>query len=192
MADPAKHKSGTFTYADYLGWPEDQRWELIGGEAHDMTPAPTTKHQQIVGKLHYTIYGALEGATCQVFVAPFDVRLPEGDTSDQGITTVVQPDLSVICDPNQLDQAGCLGAPDLTVEILSPSTAFKDQTAKLLLYQQHGVREYWIVNPVYESVLVYCLGEDGRFEKPSEYRQDEMLTCRAVPQIIVDLATVFA
>lgn len=192
MADPAKSKTGSFTYADYLEWPEDERWELIGGEAHDMTPAPTTRHQKIVGELHFKIRGALEGATCQVLVAPFDVRLPEGDTSDDAITTVVQPDLSVICDSAKLDEAGCLGAPDLVVEILSPSTAFKDQTAKLLLYQQHGVLEYWIVNPVVGSVLVYTLGEDGRYLKPLEYRRDEQLACQAVPRIVVDLGSVFA
>ena len=192
MLDPAK-KEGTFTYADYLGWPEEERWELIEGIAYDMTPAPSTRHQMILVEFLFQIRAALGDGPCRVFVAPFDVRFPEGeDRSDSAISTVVQPDLSVICDPEKLDEAGCLGAPDLVVEILSPSTAFKDQTAKLLLYEKQGIREYWIVNPVHESVLVYCLGQDGNYGKPSEFRKDEKLPAQAVSLIVIELAAVFA
>jgi len=185
-------KEGSYTYADYLTWPEEERWELIEGTAYAMTPAPTVRHQQILGRLHLQMGQALEDDPCEVLLAPLDVRLPDGASiADEAIRNVVQPDLLVVCDPEKLDSAGCLGAPDLVVEILSPSTAFKDQTAKLTLYEQNGVKEYWIINPVRETVLVYCLDLDGLFGKPAEYRKTETLDSAAVEGMAVVLAQVF-
>jgi len=194
MAEPAiKKRAGRYTYADYLTWPDEERWELIEGVAYDMTPAPTEKHQRILVELIARVHGAVQGGNCRAYVAPFDVRLPEGDdSSEDAVVTVVQPDLLVICQPDKIDQAGCVGAPDLAVEILSPSTAYKDQTAKLDLYEKHGVREYWIINPVREAVLVYLLEEEGKFGKPVEYRRGEDLCSEAVPGLCVALDEVFS
>jgi Uma2 family endonuclease len=158
-------QSGAFTYADYCRWPEDERWELIGGEAFDMSPAPARIHQDLVVGLLVQVHGALAGSSCRVYVAPFDVRLPEADEADDDIRNVVQPDLAVICDRARLDDKGCRGAPDWIVEVLSPRTAAKDQWRKRDLYERHGVREYWLVHPTDRIVFIYRL-EDGRYGKP--------------------------
>lgn len=190
MAQPAT-KEGSFSYADYLTWPEEERWELIEGQAHAMTPAPSTTHQRVLRRLLVQIDAQLKQTPCEVFAAPLDVRLPEKDSSAaDAIRSVVQPDLLVVCGPDKLDHAGCLGAPELVIEILSPATSFRDQTHKLLLYQKHGVQEYWIVNAQLQSVQVYCMGPDGRFGKVIEYRQ-ELLPATAVGQISIDLDLVF-
>ena len=192
MPQPAiKEGQGSFTYADYLTWPDDERWEIIEGVVYDMTPAPTVRHQRILGLLHVEIATALKGRTCEVLLAPLDVRLAEGRVEDREICSVVQPDLLVVCDPKKLDRAGAVAAPELLVEILSPSTAFKDQTAKLSLYEKHGVQEYWIINPVRDTVQVYLLGDDGLFVKPEEFRKGETLDSRAVPALSVVLEKVF-
>ena len=192
MTLQAKTKEGRFTYADYLSWPEEERWELIEGVAYDMTPAPSTIHQRIFGELFTLFHTAAKGGPCEVFAAPFDVRLTEEDsTDDDALTTVVQPDISVICDPNKLDSAGCLGAPDLVVEILSPSTAYKDQTEKLALFERHGVKEYWIVNPHRGSVLVYCRETGGLYGKAAEYIAPEEIRATVLSDVVIPLAEVF-
>jgi Uma2 family endonuclease len=137
---PLAHPSdGRFSYADYLTWPEGERWELIDGETWDMTPAPTTVHQRLVGRLYHALETVLEGHPCVPFVAPVDVVL-----SDE---TVVQPDVLVVCDRSRIRTAGIFGAPDLIVEVLSPSTGLKDRRTKRHLYERHGVREYLLVEP---------------------------------------------
>ncbi|MGY6216734.1 Uma2 family endonuclease [Methylolobus aquaticus] len=151
-----------FTYGDYRLWPEDRRWELIDGEAYDMSPAPTRTHQTLVGEVFRQIANYLDAKPCEVYVAPFDVRLPVGDETDDRINTVVQPDIAVICDPSKLDEAGCRGAPDWIIEVLSPATAAKDQVLKRDLYQRHGVREYWLVHPTDHILTRYRL-ENGGF-----------------------------
>jgi Uma2 family endonuclease len=187
----AAKREGRFTYADYLGWAEDERWELIEGVAFDMTPAPTEQHQRILMNLAALLHRALEGGPCRVYPAPFDVRLAgSATTAEDEISTVVQPDISVVCDPGKLDEAGCVGAPDLVVEILSPSTAYKDQTEKLAAYEKHGVLEYWIINPDRGSVLVYCL-EAGTYGKPTEYRSPEQLPASVLPAVKIPLLKVF-
>ena len=182
-----------FTYADFLAWSECERWELIEGVPYDMSPAPSVDHQTILGNLHAQLWTALRGSPCRVLAALLGVRLPDcDDASDENVTTVVQPDLLVICQPEKLDRAGCEGAPDIVVEILSPSTTYKDSTAKMRLYQKHGVKEYWLVNSVLQSILVYQLEPDGRFGKPQEYRRGERLQSGAVPAIEIDLEQAFS
>jgi len=141
------YQSARFTYADYCTWPEEERWELIDGEAYAMAPAPARVHQDVVVAIAARIYGALGGTACRVYIAPFDVRLPDRDEADEVVTTVVQLDIAVICDPAKLDDKGCRGAPDWIIEVLSPATAAKDQIQKRALYERHGVREYWLVHP---------------------------------------------
>ena len=162
METRSQQPARKFTYGDYRLWPSDQRWELIDGEAYDMSPAPTRSHQALVGEVFRQIANHLKDRACEVYVAPFDVRLPLADEADDCITTVVQPDIAVICDPAKLDEAGCRGAPDWIIEVLSPGTAPKDQILKRDIYQRHGVREYWLVHPTDHILTRYCL-DDGHF-----------------------------
>jgi Uma2 family endonuclease len=160
--------------------------------AFDMSPAPLRRHQGILGELYVQFRSAVNGTGCRVYLAPFDVRLPDADEEDAQVRTVVQPDLVVVCDETKLDDAGCRGAPDLVVEILSPSTAYKDQTRKHELYERHRVRELWIVNPERPAVMVYRLGADGRYGRPEVALGHEVIRSAAVPGLSVRLAEVFA
>jgi Uma2 family endonuclease len=173
------------TYGDYLTWPGDVRYELIDGEAFCMAPAPTRSHQRLAGEIFRQLADALEGGPCEVNMAPFDVRLPDGDEADEAIATVVQPDLLVVCDPAKLDERGCRGAPDWIVEVLSPGSAGHDQIRKLALYERHGVREYWLAHPVDRVVTVYRL-EDGAFACPSVHEMQGSLRCKACPEVEID------
>jgi len=168
-----KEKDGTFTYADYLTWPEGERWELIDGVAYNMSPAPVPGHQLLLLNLVRRIADITDDQPCEPYLAPFDVRLSERNADDEETTTIVQPDISVFCNPELIDERGAHGAPDLVVEILSPSTGYRDQTEKLALYERFGVREYWIVNGDARWVMVYRMGPDDRFTKPDYYREDE-------------------
>ncbi|PIX17728.1 Uma2 family endonuclease, partial [Candidatus Desantisbacteria bacterium CG_4_8_14_3_um_filter_40_12] len=115
-----KKQEEQYTYGDYLGWPDEERWELIDGVAYDMSPAPSTKHQKVFGVLFTEFFVYLRGKTCEVFSAPFDVILPEYDENEEDCRTVVQPDILVVCDKTKIDSKRCKGAPDLAIEILSP------------------------------------------------------------------------
>jgi Uma2 family endonuclease len=192
MADPVQRmRPGHFTYSDYLQWPSDERWELIDGVAYDMSAAPSLRHQRILGAL-YAEFRQQVKDPCEVLISALDVRLPESaEQADDRIDTVVQPDILVVCDPTKLDDRGCTGAPDLVVEVFSPHTAFKDQTEKLRAYERHGVREYWIVNPVAEYVLVFSLGVDGTYGAPASYRNPASIESRALTRVAIDLARVY-
>jgi Uma2 family endonuclease len=139
MGPLAEKKGELFTYSDYLTWDDDERWELIDGVAYNMTPAPSRFHQQVYGDLYRQLANFFLNTSCKVYAAPFDVRLPEMDDVDMSTRTIVQPDISVICDPSKLDERGCKGAPDLVVEILSPATARKDMKEKFLRYESEGI-----------------------------------------------------
>ncbi|MDR3209192.1 MAG: Uma2 family endonuclease [Oscillospiraceae bacterium] len=147
-----------FTYADYATWPEGVRYELIEGAAFLMSPGPAQAHQETLGALHAQLYNYLRGKSCKVFAAPFDVRL-NADTEDD---TVLQPDLLVVCDASKLNGKHCLGAPDLVIEILSPSSVQYDRVVKLRLYQNAGVREYWVVDPALRTAETHIL-TDGEY-----------------------------
>jgi Uma2 family endonuclease len=175
MAVPLRKNDDLFTYGDYLKWPDDERWELIEGIPFDMSPAPSPYHQEILLNLSYEIKKYLKDKICKIYVAPFDVRLPEKNQSDEEILTVVQPDISVICDPAKLDKRGCKGAPDFIVEILSPHTAVKDMKYKLILYERHGVPEYWIVQPDGKVVMVHKLNEQKKYGRAEIYGKDDTI-----------------
>lgn len=155
-----------YTYADYLTWEFTEMVELIRGKVFRMSPAPNTQHQRISRKLVKVIERHLEGKSCELFYAPFDVRLPlpEGQQTSDKIDTVVQPDVCVICDPSKIDKQGCNGAPDWIIEILSKGTAHKDLTEKFDLYEHAGVREYWIVRPYEQSVSPFVLDDSGVYQ----------------------------
>ena len=145
-----------YTYSDYLTWDDDIRYELINGVPYMMS-APNRRHQQISRDLLVQFAIFLKGKSCEVYQAPFDVRL-DTDTSDD---TVVQPDLVIVCDHSKLDDAGCKGAPDMVVEILSPSTAQYDLTRKFTLYLKTGIREYWVIDPERKCLAVHILKDNN-------------------------------
>lgn len=138
-----------YTVADYMGWPDEERWELIDGAAYDMSPAPTIKHQGIVGRIYSRLEQKLRGKTSQPFIAPVDVVLSAVD--------VVQPDVIVVCDPNKITERNIQGPPDWVAEVLSPSTARKDLREKKALYGRSGVKEYVVFDPVQGWVQRFVL-----------------------------------
>jgi Uncharacterized protein conserved in cyanobacteria len=164
MGNPALDPGDRFTYRHYKTWPDEERWELIEGQAWNMSPAPSTRHQDIQAQLITALRIFLKGKPCKAYDAPFDVLFPEGAESDDDVATVVQPDIVVFCDRSKLTLAGARGAPDLVVEILSPSTSKKDQNEKFRLYERHGVREYWVVDPGNESIMIYRQKPQGGFD----------------------------
>ncbi len=188
MALPAENKS--YTFADYLTWSEDEHIELIDGEAVMMAP-PSTAHQLISGELFRQLANFLEGKKCLAIPAPFAVRLFEDeDDTPADVQTVVEPDISVICNRNKLDDHGCKGAPDMVIEILSPSTRRHDRMVKLNLYQRAGVREYWIVSPEVQTVEVLLL-EDGRLVPHSFYEKTDIAKVNALEGCFIELSKVF-
>lgn len=173
------------TYADYLTWPDEMRYELIDGLAYAMGPAPARRHQEIAGEVFRQIADALEGSPCRSYIAPFDVRLPRANEVDDAVDTVVQPDISVICDKIKLDERGCRGAPDWVVEVLSPRTASHDQIVKRALYERVGVREFWLVHPVDNLVTIYLL-ENGVYGKPAMQELVGTTAATILPQAVID------
>lgn len=181
-----------FTYGDYLNWDDNERWEIIDGHAYNMTPAPGTNHQLISTELVVQLSKHLENDPCQVIAAPFDVRLPMGNQKEKEITNVVQPDISIICDPGKLDSKGSLGAPDLIIEIISPSTTAKDKKEKFFLYEQAGVKEYWLVYPDNKIIEVFTLDDSGRYGRPGIYGDSDSIPLTAIKGITVDLQPIFS
>jgi len=192
MGYPSLKLEEWYTYGDYLTWGDGERWELIDGMAYNMSPAPTRRHQKMLGALFGQFYHYLKDKPCDVYFAPFDVRLPEGGEADEETATVVQPDLVVVCDPDKLDDKGCRGAPDLVVEILSSSTSGKDLKQKFNLYEQRGVREYWIVDPSGGTIMVFRLGTDRRYGRPEVYTAEDTAPVGIFDDLVIDLRTVFA
>jgi Uma2 family endonuclease len=182
-----------FTYGQYYQWDDDKRWELIDGVPYDLTPSPNRKHQEISRNVSVRMYQFVLGQACQVFFAPFDVRLPDfPEQDDNDISTVIQPDIVVICEKKKLDERGCRGAPDLVVEILSPSTSRKDIGVKFSLYERHGVREYWIIHPAEESLMIFNLGGDSRYGRPQGYGRGDIVTSTVLEGFELNVAEVFA
>lgn len=191
MGYPAKKEEKKYTYGDYLTWPDDERWELIDGVAYDMTPAPSRVHQKLLGNLFSQIYNYLKNKKCEVYLAPFDVRLPDNKEKDEDITTVVQPDIVVVCDKNKLDDRGCRGAPDIAIEIISPYTVQKDMQKKFTLYERVKVKEYWIVHPVDKTVMVFQLNKKGGYNRPLMYLEKDTIPVKLLGALKIDLKQVF-
>ncbi len=181
---------GSYTYADYLMWQFQERVELIRGKLFRMPPAPSVIHQRISAFFTAKIFNFFEHNACQVFAAPFDVRLPVSRKKGQD-TTVVQPDLCIVCDPAKLDELGCAGAPDLVIEILSPGNSTKEMREKFRVYEEAGVREYWIVNPAEKMVLVYVLNEAGVYIGLAPVTTEDPLRSAIFPDLVIPLKEVF-
>ena len=159
-----------YTYADYLTWTDNIRRELVDGVAKLMS-APIIIHARASGKIFGKIWSYItkRKGKCEIFHAPVDVRLPRnGETADNKIYTVVQPDIVVVCDPTKIDERGIIGAPDLVVEVQSPSTARYVMSTKFDLYQEAGVKEYWVVYPN-AGITVFILQENGKYDAGTTY-----------------------
>lgn len=182
-----------YTYADYMTWWDDTRRELIDGFIHLMSPAASMSHARISGRIYNPMYNYLNRrkGKCEVFTAPFDVRLPKnGEKEDDKIYTVVQPDICLVCDPAKLDERGCLGAPDMIVEVLSPSTRKHDLNDKYRLYEASGVKEYWVVEPK-SDVTVFLLQEDGAYAKGIVYADKTKIPMHSLPGLEIDMEELF-
>ncbi|MFQ3575756.1 MAG: Uma2 family endonuclease [Cytophagales bacterium] len=181
--------SKSYTYADYLNWQFSEMVELIKGKVYKMSPAPKNIHQLVSGNLHFIIKRFLWKQKCQIRHAPFDVRFVK-TYGEQIITTVIQPDLCVICDPSKIDEAGCLGAPDFIIEILSPSTRDKDLHEKFDIYEEYGVNEYWIVDPLNKIVDVFVL-ENEKYRLVRKFTDNDTVSVNSLPGLEIDLKDVF-
>ncbi len=183
--------SFTYTYADYLKWKFEERLELFRGKIFKLS-APNTRHQQISINIGTSFHSFLKSRKCQAFLAPFDVRLPvKNKKKDDEVTTVVQPDICIICDETKLDSRGCCGAPDLVVEILSPGNSKKEIRLKHELYEEAGVKEYWIVNPEEENIVVFILNEEEKLSGLKMYASGDTIQSIAVPGLNVNLTEIF-
>ena len=182
MDSTVKNLNKKFTYADYQSWPDDERWEIINGHAYAMTPAPSVRHQKIVGRLYVKLENSLSGKTCIPFIAPTDVVLDEFN--------VIQPDILVVCDQGKITQANIQGPPDLVIEVISPSTTLKDRREKKALYERFGVLEYILVYPEEGIVERYFL-ENRKFSDPDLLNWDETLHLNIFPELDISLMEIF-
>ncbi|MEM7586647.1 MAG: Uma2 family endonuclease [Acidobacteriota bacterium] len=171
-----------FGWDDYRAWEDGERWELIGGKPFSMSPAPSSRHQTIVGNLFGQLYQHFQGRQCRPFVSPIDVKLSAED--------VVQPDIAVVCDPNQVQETHVEGPPTLAIEVLSPSTHRHDRVRKLRLYARAGIQEYWLVQPY--PAVIEVLGLTGEhYQIAGAYTDTETLTSPTFPDLALELSTVF-
>ncbi len=179
-----------YSYADYLTWRFKEAVELIKGKLFILSPAPASWHQKIVGNLHGYIWNYFQKGQCNVYLAPFDVRLVKNKKSDSEIYTVVQPDICVICEDAKIDERGCIGAPDLIIEILSPYTAKKDMNEKYNLYEENGVQEYWVVFPDTKAINQYFL-KDGQYDFIDPLFMGQNITSTVFPDLTIELKDIF-
>jgi len=182
MAYPAENVPQRFSWNEYKDWPEDERWQIIDGQPYCMSAAPNIKHQKITGNLYASIREKLKGKTCTTFIAPTDVVFDEYN--------IVQPDVLVVCDKSRITDANVQGAPDLVIEVISPSNSFMDKKLKLELYEHFGVPEYLLVDPVGDLVERYRLVE-GKYGRAEIFPWHEELPLVSLPGLVLNLWEVF-
>lgn len=186
-----KEPDALYSYADYLQWTFEERVELIKGRLFKMSPAPCRAHQEVHSNLFTEIGGFLKGQSCRVYSAPFDVRFPNKPNDPNEKTfTVVQPDICVVCDASKLDDAGCKGAPDLIVEILSPATVSKDLHEKYQLYEEQGVKEYWVIFPG-ECLLEMFVLSDNKYVSMGKFDQHQLVESTVLSGLTIRLEDIF-
>lgn len=184
--------SKLYSYADYFRWKFAERVELIRGLIHKMSPAPGPVHQSVSVSLTLKIGNFFKNKPCKVFAAPFDVRLPDSkkQTDDRLVHTVVQPDLCVICDPAKIDSRGCIGAPDLVVEILSPGNTTREMGIKFDLYEENGIKEYWLADPGNRTILVYVL-RNRKYIGLKPFTEEDIISSPLFPELRFEVKEVF-
>ena len=190
VGSSALRNTDRFTYGDYRQWPEDKRWELIDGQAYSMSPAPRRVHQGLSRTLLTQLDRFFAGKPCTPYAAPIDVFWTNDPDEDlDAIDTVTQPDLLVVCDPVKLIDEGIKGAPDFIIEILSPSTAWKDQTEKRQLHEKFGVKEFWLVHPDTREVQIYLYDTlTGRFALPQSASLESAVPVTIFPGLTLRVA----
>jgi Uma2 family endonuclease len=188
---PLPQEGKKFTYADYLTWPEGERWEIIDGVPY-LQAAPSWQHQAISVELASQFNVYLKSKPCRVFAAPFDLCIPELDESDEEISNVIsQPDIVVVCDESKLRKTGYFGIPSLVIEITSPSTARNDKLIKFNKFEKAGVKEYWIIEPDTKLVSVFILQNNNRYGRPELYTELDTVVVSIFSDLVIDLNTVF-
>lgn len=178
-----------YSYADYLTWDENERWEIIDGVPY-MQAAPSRVHQEISGELYLQFGTYLKGKPCNVYHAPFCVRL-DTEKKDSDVKNVVEPDITIVCDSDKLDERGCKGSPNMIIEILSPSTGKKDRVDKFNKYESAGVKEYWLVEPDQKFISVFLLQSNGRYGRPEMYTEEDKIKVSIFSDLEIDLKPVF-
>jgi Uma2 family endonuclease len=181
----------TYSYANYLNWLFPERVELINGKVFKMSPAPSRVHQEVSINLLNPLINFLKGKPCKVYAAPFDVRFPKESKADKNVFTVLQPDICVICDKSKLDARGCIGAPDLVIEILSPGNSKMELLNKYKVYEEFGVKEYWVVSQSDQNILIYTLNDMGKFQPSKIFTLSEKITSSVLPGFELILDDVF-
>ncbi len=176
-----------YTIADYLSWKFKERVELLKGYVAKMSPAPNSYHQIISAELSRVLFNYFHKKPCKAFAAPFDVYLPNHKNTGQ---TIVQPDLCVICDLEKIEKKGCVGAPDLIVEILSPGNSRKEVIDKYEIYQEAGVKEYWVIYPAEQVLQVYSL-ENAIFVAKKPKAPGDMYECQLFPELQINVESIF-
>ncbi len=177
------HEQKRYTYQDYASWDDDERWELIDGLPYNMSPAPRIKHQQIAGNFHTFLNVKLDDSKCQALLSPIDVVLSDYD--------VVQPDVIAVCDETKITELNIQGAPDLVLEVLSPSTSHKDRWLKRNLYEKYGVKEFLLADVDGEYIERYTLQENGIYGKSEIFGKDETLKLFSLPELEIPLDKIF-
>jgi len=184
-----------YTYADYLTWADNKMRELLNGFIRLMSPAPKLTHAIVTSRLGNVLYNYIEkrGGDCHVFYAPFDVRFPSNpdNTADNQIYTVIQPDICVVCDSSKLDEGGCLGAPDLVIEILSLSSQKYDLNEKFNIYEAGGVKEYWVVSPKERGINVFVLQENGKYDTGTVYEGNAQVPVQSLQGLSINTEMLF-
>ena len=178
------------TYADYLSWPENERWEIIDGIPY-LQSAPKWQHQRISSELHRQLSNFLIDKPCWAFASPFDLCLAEYEENDDDISNILQPDIVIVCDQTKLRKTGYFGIPNFIIEISSPSTARQDRVVKFNKYEKAGVAEYWIVEPEGKYINVFTLQENKRYGRPEAYTEEDKVPLSLFSDLTIDLAAVF-
>ncbi len=178
-----------YSYADYLTWDEEERWEIIDGAPY-MQATPSRIHQEVLMELSRQISNYLLDKQCKVYPAPFCVRLDE-ETSEKKINNVVEPDITVVCDKSKLDDKGCKGAPDMIIEVISPSSGKMDRYIKFNKYESAGIKVYWLVEPDQRLVSVFTIQPNGKYGRPEMYADVDKVKVSIFPDLEIDLSSVF-
>lgn len=182
---------GKSTYKDYLTYEENERIELIEGEIYNMAPAPSRIHQKLINELSYLINHHIKSnnGPCEVYTAPFDVILNDSDNDIFSSRNVVQPDISVICDKNKLTDKGCVGSPDMIIEVVSPYNSSTDYVKKTYIYELYGVTEYWIIDPMKKAIIVYIL-EDNAYNSFEIYSFNDKIKVGIFKDLVIDFSAI--
>ncbi len=190
LSEPSASYDRPYTYADYLTWEFEEMVELIKGRIFKMSPAPGSTHQKVCGNFHLSIGQYLKNRKCQVFIAPYDIILPIKDKKRESATTVVQPDLCIICDESMIEERGCFGVPDWIIEVISPTTSKKDINLKYDVYEEAGVKEYWVVYPLEQLVQIFVL-ENRTYARKGSFDFDDTLIPETLPELEIPLSEIF-